>query len=506
MTFRDTLQPDAPLVQSARFRFDAADRQYIDGQAIACELFLSTCLLNGIHATYGTAASALALGDVVCLSGATTGTVTLANAAALATAGAPLGVVLEAAASGAKVRYALRGSLPPATTGLATGAAGAVRVSTLGRLERVASLGAGDYGVGTVDAAGWLTLGTGEGASAGPVVTSVTGTAPIASSGGTTPAISIAAASGVAAGSMSAAHYTLVNNATATPTASRIAKWGADISLGAAFLYGAGTVATTGFVNVANNVIGAAAADSTGLANLATWKWNGSDILELGDATNGKGVLITCDGALANVVTIALGGVGYDAIRVGLTGIGLFGSPSGATGGDAMLTWSGTSSPPTGAPSGTAIDLWVGSTDGLKARTAKVLDVTLVPVTNSAATDQRLDKLYRSVHTTDDTPTEIARYALPAACCAALKMLVTMQQTGTDATAVYEFTVTGKRAAGGAAVTVGAVTTIIDTIGVAGVPSVAAAGNDMVFSVTGKAGPTDIDSAISCVHLHLFAA
>jgi hypothetical protein len=43
-------------------------------------------------------------------------------------------------------------------------------------------------------------------------VTSVTGTAPIASSGGTTPAISIGAASGAAAGSMSAAHYTKLEN------------------------------------------------------------------------------------------------------------------------------------------------------------------------------------------------------------------------------------------------------------------------------------------------------
>lgn len=42
----------------------------------------------------------------------------------------------------------------------------------------------------------------------GGAVTSVSGTAPIASSGGTTPAISIAAASGANAGSMSAADFT----------------------------------------------------------------------------------------------------------------------------------------------------------------------------------------------------------------------------------------------------------------------------------------------------------
>lgn len=157
--FRESLQPDASLRQNARFRFDAADRQGIDSQIIACELFLSTCLLNGIAATYGTAASALAAGDVVCLAGAAAGTVTLALPTPLAAAGRPAGVVLEAAAQGAKVRYAVSGAVPPSVTGLATSAAGAVRVSSLGRLERVDALVEGDFGVGAVDAAGWLSLG-----------------------------------------------------------------------------------------------------------------------------------------------------------------------------------------------------------------------------------------------------------------------------------------------------------------------------------------------------------
>tara|TARA_R100000781_G_scaffold2892_4_gene4392 strand:- start:433 stop:2469 length:2037 start_codon:yes stop_codon:yes gene_type:complete len=50
-------------------------------------------------------------------------------------------------------------------------------------------------------------IATGATANAG-TVTAVTGTSPIASSGGATPAISITAASGSAAGSMSSAHYT----------------------------------------------------------------------------------------------------------------------------------------------------------------------------------------------------------------------------------------------------------------------------------------------------------
>lgn len=55
-------------------------------------------------------------------------------------------------------------------------------------------------------------------------VTSVGATSPINSSGGTTPTISIDAASGSGAGSMSSAHYTLVNNATNNNTASTIVK------------------------------------------------------------------------------------------------------------------------------------------------------------------------------------------------------------------------------------------------------------------------------------------
>lgn len=55
-------------------------------------------------------------------------------------------------------------------------------------------------------------------------VTSVGSTAPIQSTGGTTPTISIDAASGSTAGSMSSAHYTLVNNATDANTASTIVK------------------------------------------------------------------------------------------------------------------------------------------------------------------------------------------------------------------------------------------------------------------------------------------
>lgn len=69
------------------------------------------------------------------------------------------------------------------------------------------------------DGAAWVSLSTG-----GGTVTSVSGTAPIVSTGGSTPAISINAADGSNAGSMSAAHYSLVNGATDANTSSAIVK------------------------------------------------------------------------------------------------------------------------------------------------------------------------------------------------------------------------------------------------------------------------------------------
>jgi hypothetical protein len=58
--------------------------------------------------------------------------------------------------------------------------------------------------------------------------------------------------------------------------------------------------------------------------------------------------------------------------------------------------------------------------------------------------------------------------------------------------------------AGACVVTAPTVTTLIDSIGVAAVPSVTNATNDVEFSVTGKLA-TSIDWAISSVHVHLFS-
>ena len=84
-------------------------------------------------------------------------------------------------------------------------------------------------------------------------VTSVTGTSPIQVSDGTsTPAISISAADGSNAGSMSSTHYTLVNNATNLNTASTIVKRDGDGN------FAAGTISANLTGDVTGNVSGSA--------------------------------------------------------------------------------------------------------------------------------------------------------------------------------------------------------------------------------------------------------
>jgi hypothetical protein len=219
------LQPDDPLVQNAEYRFDATDRQWVDTRQRAAEQHLADSLLNGVVATWAdldAGSAAVSAGQVVCSASAADASVTLATSGAIANAGSAAGVVLQAANPGGKVRYAIAGALPPSVTGLGA-SAGYARVSSAGAVEYVASLSTGDYVLGTVDTAGSLTLGVmGAGIVGAGSVTSVGASAPITSTGGATPTIGISAASGVAAGSMSAGHYTLLANATDAATASRL--------------------------------------------------------------------------------------------------------------------------------------------------------------------------------------------------------------------------------------------------------------------------------------------
>ena len=103
-------------------------------------------------------------------------------------------------------------------------------------------------------------------------VTSVTGSGAISSSGGTTPQISIAAADGSNAGTMSGAHYTLVNNATNANTASTIVKRDASGNFSAGTI----TAALTG--NVTGDVTGNVTGTVSSLSN--------HDTADLAEGTN----------------------------------------------------------------------------------------------------------------------------------------------------------------------------------------------------------------------------
>ena len=357
-------------------------------------------------------------------------------------------------------------------------------------------------GDATITAAGAVTVAKANGASvpaAGALTTGnvlqVSGASALSYS-----AVNLAGGVGYVTGVLPIANV----DATATPTASKIPLWGASVDLGAAYFYTAGTVATQGLFRVPSNQIIIAARNAANSANLNALRWNGSDILELGDNATGAGVRVQALGSGSNAVVLAMGGASADAVTVGLKGAALFGALSGATAGDGLLTINAATTDPTGAPSGTTVDTWVSTTNGWQARTGKALTVTFTPATNSAATDQRLDKIHKTVHTSDATTTQIALYSPPAASCFVARFFVTGQQTGTDSCAVYSFEVTAVRAAGAATVTTGTVTTLVDTIGVAGVPSAVASTNDVSVRVQGKAA-TEIDWCISAVHVHVYA-
>ena len=156
------LQPDSALAQTGNYRFDATDRQYVDTQILACQQHLADSLLNGTTASWyvvDIASASLAVGDVVCLSASSSGTlVRNATPSALAAAGQALGIVLLAAAPGGRVRVAIGGTLAPSITGLAAGSNRLVRVSAANRAEAVASLSTSDFPLGSTDAQGNLTL------------------------------------------------------------------------------------------------------------------------------------------------------------------------------------------------------------------------------------------------------------------------------------------------------------------------------------------------------------
>lgn len=140
------------------------------------------------------------------------------------------------------------------------------------------------------DGSSWQILGTGSG-----TVTSVSGTAPIASTGGTTPTISISAADASNAGSMSAAHYTLVNGATENNTASTIVKRDSSGN------FTAGTITATAVATASTHIGTTNVALNRSSANLAL---TGISSVAMPGSTSGTTTLQPSAAAGSTTVTL----------------------------------------------------------------------------------------------------------------------------------------------------------------------------------------------------------
>lgn len=125
-------------------------------------------------------------------------------------------------------------------------------------------------------------------------VSSVTGTSPVNSSGGATPAISIDAASGSGPGSMSAAHYTLVNAATDVNTASTLVKRDASGN------FTAGQITATKVTGLSTPSAGSDAATKTYVDQLI----NGTDWKESVRAASTANVNVSAAPAAIDGVTL----------------------------------------------------------------------------------------------------------------------------------------------------------------------------------------------------------
>jgi len=154
---------DNPVSQDATYRYTNFDRSYLDSQIRGSETHLVQSLIGGATCTWvfldGGSAAAV-VGNVVCLAGTATGTVTLATTTPLANAGSALGICMTAANPGSWVRVARGGFVPPSITQLPTSANSLyakVNVSTA-TVTTAASLFSTDYPLGTVDAVGNLNM------------------------------------------------------------------------------------------------------------------------------------------------------------------------------------------------------------------------------------------------------------------------------------------------------------------------------------------------------------
>lgn len=153
---------DNPIELNARYRMDIHDRRRIDNQILAAEEHLVQSLLPGYHATWGTldgSSDPVETGDCIVVKG---NFVTKAIDPDLTNSGTVLGVVIIPALPGAKVRYAIVGSIPPSISGLTDGSQAQVICNpSTGRIERIVGLPAeDDFPVGFASTTGAVTINT----------------------------------------------------------------------------------------------------------------------------------------------------------------------------------------------------------------------------------------------------------------------------------------------------------------------------------------------------------
>ena len=299
---------------------------------------------------------------------------------------------------------------------------------------------------------------------------------------------SILASSGAIPGSMSAAHYTLVNGATATPTASKIAMWGASIELGAAYFWEqnyAGSLANTGLIRVGNGptiVLGGHA--TTGTANRRLMAWDAAELQVGVDAD-----IVDIDGASA----AALGVGGTRGVWCTANGVQFFsGGSEEFAGGVGVLGITDATTAPTTVPGAGNIVVW-GKTGQIKAVGPKGVVYSLSADVPSAQTLSIADVIWWSVQTTNATATPVATYgtAVPAGGQFAIEVWVMGIKTGTDLRTAYKMLCTGGRApAGSTTVDATSATVIVDNIGVAGPPTVTITTNATTINARGEATST----------------
>lgn len=455
------------------------------------------------------ASGALTPGNVLQVSGVSAlayAPVNLAGGAAYVTGALPAGNQ-AAQAMGGDVTGTTAASVVAKVNGATYPAAGALTVGTVPRVTGASAVAYGALDLANVSAVtGVLAAGNQASQAMAGDVTGTTAASVVAKVNGTTiPAGPLTAGQVLRATGAATAAWGAVDladadavtgvlpvantDATATPTAGKIVLWDASKNLSA----GTGTVSTVASYNGPNNTA-LLAARGSGAFDLAAAKWSNADVLAVGDANNGAGVLVQAKGTGANTITLALAGASAVALTATTTGLGLLGAPSGAVAGDGYLSLHAATSEPTGLPGAGIVDMWVGATTALKTRTPKGLLATLTPETNATATAQRLDQVYGSVTTPDITIATIATYLLPVNCQAVFRAVVSGQQTGTDSRAAYTGNACTGRAAGSAAVDgVHLFVTLVDNIGVLAVPIFDTDGSNTIrIRVTGKLA-TSID-------------